>query len=192
MVTVILLSRSMRHVDWRLTSPILAGMLPGTVAGILLLSMLNETILRIALAIFILLYLIRSIVFPDLSLHGLRHRIWGAVTGFVGGSLQGLIGTGGPPIVIYMNEAAAGKEVFRAGMLLLLAASNIIRLGISIPAGLFTDTVIKVCIYSFPFFVLALWIGDKLMSRMDEQYYTIAVYVVLLVSLILLVLDVIG
>ncbi len=187
MVTVILLGRAIRHVNWRITGPVLAGMLPGTLGGILLLSMLDETILRIALAIFILLYLVKSIAFPNASLPGLRNRIWGAVTGFVGGSLQGLIGTGGPPVVIYMNEIGVSREVFRAGMLLLLAASNLIRIGISIPAGLFTDRVLEICLYTLPFFVLALWIGDKVISRMDERYYTSAVYMILAGSLILLI-----
>jgi len=192
MVTVTLLSRTIRHVNWHITGAVLAGMLPGTLGGILLLSMLNESYLRIVLAIFIFLYLVKSIAFPNASLPGLRNRLWGAVTGFVGGALQGLIGTGGPPVVIYYNEIGVSREVFRAGMLMLLAASNTLRIGISIPAGLFTDEVIGICLYTLPFFVLALWFGDKLGRRVDERYYTFAVYVVLSASLILLISNTIG
>ena len=71
-----------------------------------------------------------------------------------------------------------------------LAASNLIRIGISIPAGLFTDRVLEICLYTLPFFVLALWIGDKVISRMDERYYTSAVYMILAGSLILLISNV--
>ena len=191
MVTVILLSRTLRHVDWQITAPLLVGMLPGTIAGIAMLSSLNDTVLRVSLSVFIFLYLVKSIGFPNLVLAGIRHRGWGAFAGFLGGSFQGLIGTGGPPVVMYLNETASSKNVFRAGLLLLLAVSNIVRLGISVPAGLFTDSVIEASLYTMPFFLIAMWIGDKLMSRIDEKHYTNAVYVVLTISLILLLAEVV-
>ncbi len=192
MVTVILLSRSMRHVDWGITGPVLAGMLPGTVAGIALLSTLNESGLRLALSGFIFLYLVKSTGFPDATFKGIRNRGWGVLAGLLGGSFQGLIGTGGPPIVIYMSEATSSKAVFRAGLLLLLAVSNIIRLGISVPAGLFTDSIIEAILYSLPCFVVAMWVGKKLLSRIDERYYQIAVYIILGMSLVTLVWETLG
>lgn len=190
LITCVLLLRIYRHIAWRIVGPMLIGLLPGTIMGTYLLSTMSESALRIALAVFILLYLIRAQFFSGVTMHWIRHHFWGVFAGAAGGSIQGFIGTGGPPLVVYLRETVPEKVGFRASLLLIVLISNITRIALSLRTGLFTDSILLTSLYALPLFILALWGGDKLSVRLDERYYFHAVHVMLLGSVVALLINV--
>lgn len=190
LLTGLLVLKTYRSLQWRIVAPMLAGLVPGTVAGTYLLASLNESTLRVALAVFILVYLVKEVFFADAVLHGLKHRVWGFVAGALGGTIQGFIGTGGPPLVIYLREAVEGRTAFRAALFLIIMVSNLLRLGISVPAGLFTAYILEAAVVAAPFCLLGLWLGDRLSHRINDRYYGYAVQGLLFCAAVVLLADV--
>ncbi|HCQ00947.1 MAG TPA: hypothetical protein DIT99_09730, partial [Candidatus Latescibacteria bacterium] len=56
MVSVIFLIRIYDHIDWKLVLPVIWGLIPGTLLGVYLLTILDEAWIRWALTVFIIGY----------------------------------------------------------------------------------------------------------------------------------------
>jgi uncharacterized membrane protein YfcA len=156
--------------------------------GIYLLSQANEMFLRLFLASFIIIYLVKSLFFDQVSFPSLNRAGGGLVLGLAAGLLQGLIGSGGPPMVIYLRETVRDKATMRAGLLFLLFISNCLRLPLSISTDLFNSVVLKISIAAIPCFVLAVFLGHKWHHKMSEKHYQLAIHLVLTMSAISLIL----
>ena len=178
-----------RHeLTWASVKIVAGGLVVGTASGLYLLSQANEASLRLLLAIFIIYYLVKYQFFDDVPLPWLKKPAGGLVMGLVAGVLQGLIGSGGPPVVIYLREIGRDKSALRAQLLLLLFLSNCLRLPLSIAAGLFNVVVLRICIAAIPCFVAAMYVGHKLHARMSEKHYHLAIRIVLVASAVSLII----
>ena len=67
--------------------------------------------------------------------------------------------------------------------------SNTIRFLVSVPTGLFTESVVETSLYAIPFFILALWSGEQLSRRINDRYYSYAVNIILIGSVIALLVE---
>lgn len=188
LVTGVLIWQLRHDLRWRVLRPMIGGLVIGTPLGIYFLCQANETFLRLFLASVILVYLVKSTFFDQASFPGLKRAGGGFGMGLAAGLLQGLIGSGGPPMVIYLRETIRGKAAMRAGLLFLLFISNGLRLPLSISAGLFDPMVLEISLAAIPCFALALFLGHRWHDKMSEKHYQLAIRLVLIVSAILLIL----
>ena len=188
LVTGLLVWELRAELKWTVLRPLLAGLIAAMAAGTYLLASVPENILRLFLAGFIVVYLIKSQFFDDLAFPGLRRTGGGLLTGLVAGLLQGLIGSGGPPLVIYLRETVRDKSAMRASLLLLLFLSNCLRLPLSISGGLFNSAVVTTSIAALPCFVVAMLAGRQWHRAMSEKRYLAAIRLVLAMSAFSLIL----
>lgn len=167
-----------RQAAKRATVPVILG----TVVGTNLLGILPGQPLKLLIAALIVSYLLREFLRPNSripeSLRPAAHLIGGGAGGF----LQGLIGLGGPPFLIYLNELKLSKQSFRATIIWLLFVSNVVRLPISIQAGLFNEVVLNTVLYSLPGFLVALIAGQRMHGKLPDRLYRLTVYGVLALS----------
>ncbi len=187
LVTGLLLWKLREDLKWAVLKPMIGGLVFGTTAGTYFLSQANETFLRLFLGVFIILYRVKSQFFDQMSFPRLNRAGGGFVIGLGAGVLQGIIGTGGPPMVIYLRETVRDKSSMRAGLLFLLFLCNCVRLPLSISANLFNSVVVELSIAAIPCFVLAMFLGHKWHHKMSENHYRVAIRLVLTVSTISLI-----
>ena len=176
--------------DWTVIRPALAALLVGSVIGTLSLAYLDDNTLRLVLALAVLLYLGKQVLFRDKRFGTQRPKIFGAVGGGLGGWFQGVIGTGAPPLVIYLNEMDLQKAVFRACMIMMLFVCNLTRLVTSISTDLFTSDMLKDALYTLPVFLCALYAGHRTHFKVSQRVYEIGIHSVLLLSSVLFTLQV--
>jgi uncharacterized membrane protein YfcA len=184
MVSVIFLIRIYDHIDWKLVLPVIWGLIPGTLLGVYLLTILDEAWIRWALTVFIIGYLIRDFFFKDKKFPFLRHQWSGFGVGSIGGIIQGLIGTGGPPLVIYLNEISLKPDAFRAALLLWLCVVNVVRLVISMNTVLFSPQVIQTSFFAIPLLLLAMWAANHVRKKLNEKLYARAIQFILVGSVV--------
>lgn len=171
-----------RHIQWKVALPISGGLVVGGIIGTLLLSRANTTFLQLFLAGSLLLFLVKMIFFKDLAIRRVDSRAATVGTGVVGGLFQGLIGTGGPVLAMYLTVAVRDKARFRATLIYLLFLVCVVRLLISIPERLITPDILEQSLWIAPFFVVAITIGQFLNNKIQQGYYQMAIYIILLVS----------
>jgi uncharacterized membrane protein YfcA len=182
----LLIIKSYRFIEWKIAGPMTISLVIGTVAGTLLLSSLSVTFLQIFLAVSILVFVAKMAWFNGFPLGKGRNQLAAATAGLGGGLFQGVIGTGGPVLTMYLSSVIKQKMNLRAILIYLLFVASIVRLAISIPQQLFTESLLQLAAVSLPFFLLAIALGQRVHEQINDRYYRLGIYVILTSSAILL------
>lgn len=184
----LLIFKTYKQTNWKVARPMTLPIIIGTIIGTLALSKSSTTFLQVFLACSILVFLVKLLFFNGFTLGHKKSKITGATAGLGGGLFQGLIGTGGPILLMYLTVAVRDKAVMRATLIYLFFIPSIIRVIISIPQDLFTHSVIKASLISFPFFIAAMVLGQVTHHKISDKYYKTVINLILFFSAVVLLL----
>jgi uncharacterized membrane protein YfcA len=182
----LLIWKSYKHIDQKSAKLMSPSAVIGTLAGTLLLARSSVVFLQLFLAVSILLFLVKNFWFRDFTLSKKSNVAAAAGAGFGGGLLSGLIGAGGPVVVMYLSVATPKKLVMRATFIYLFFIISLVRLGISIPEHLFTHNVLRFAFLAMPGFLIAIFIGQHVHQKVSATYYKLGINVILAGSAIVL------
>jgi uncharacterized membrane protein YfcA len=183
--------RNYRSVAWLLMPPLLVGMLVGVWVGVSVLSRISEPVLEGLLALTIVSFLMRSLLFSQL---GATSPSWimGTCAGIASGFFQGCLGMGGPPIVMYLKRIIPEPLVFRASMIFCLSVINIIRIPLVGYRELVTQEVGVLFLSVCPAFLFATWFGQRYHERVPQGIYFRVVHLLLGLTAVVLLLRAVG
>jgi uncharacterized membrane protein YfcA len=177
--------------DWRKAHFRSAGWLTistffGIPAGLLLLKLAPEAVVKAALAMIIIAFSLHSLA--NRHKHQLRNDRLAWLFGFHAGVLGGAYGMNGPPLAIYGALRRWQPEQFRATLQAYFLPASIAGMAGYWLAGLWTATVNHFYVVSLPGVVVAVLFGRVLNSRMQIDRFTTFVYVGLtVIGVVLLV-----
>lgn len=161
------------------------GML-GVILGTSLLVRLPTEPMLLALAAFIFVFAVRSV----LNLHGDKpaSRAWAVPASFTGGTVGALFGTGGPPYVIYLTHRIRDKSDLRATFSAVFFIEGAARIASFLVAGLLlTAKVWLAYLVALPLVLGALFLGGRVHVGLSQGQMTRLVGVLLLASSVSLV-----
>lgn len=184
----VLIFKNYKFIDWNTARPMTYTLVVGVTIGTLLLSGLSTVFLQMFLAIIIILFLIKSEFFGSMTLGKGRNNLFASTAGLGGGLLQGLIGAGGPVLTMYTSAAINKKLFIRATLIYLFFIPNVIRMIISVPQQLFSTQIVQLSLLALPFFVIAIYFGQRNHHKISEQHYRLTINVVLAFSAVALIL----
>ena len=99
---------------------------------------------------------------------------------FLGGVVQGALGTGGPLIVIYSAKALPEKGNLRATLSVLWLTVNLIRIGDwTVQGVVWTQEMCFLLLTALPFVLTGVLLGDLLHRKVNDFYFKVSVYAVL-------------
>lgn len=155
----------------------------GLAAGALLLSSLPLEWLAKGLAVFSIgagvNLLVRSrIASPPAS----RSRLGAALAGGGAGLLQGMIGTGGPVIVPYLQRVLPSPFALRSTLLAYFFSLDAVRLAGYVPLGIAGRDALLAGVYLLPVAVICSLAGGRLHVQVSESAFRVAVAALLIVS----------
>ena len=186
----LMLVNSYKYINWKIALAMTPGLLIGTVMGTLLVPRVSVTFLELFLASSILVFLAKILFFDRLNLGFVAgSKLQSSSVGLAGGLIQGLIGTSGPLLAMYLSVATPRKNEFRATLIYLLFVVSLIRVCTSISQGLVTTHLLKTALIISPLVLIAMIGGYYLQYKMSDRYYRIGVCTLLLVSAIGLILQ---
>jgi uncharacterized protein len=110
----VLAMEARRHIRARIVAPLLAGALIGMPLGVHTLKVVNDTHLKVGVAIFVFAFACILLAGWRMPL-GEGKRVMvpvGMLSGFIGGSTS----MGGPPIVLFLANKDTPKDLFRANL----------------------------------------------------------------------------
>lgn len=154
-----------------------------------MLWMFDDRILRWVLAIVLFVFLVRSVFFREVRLPWLGTKLGAFGAGSAAGVVQGMMGTSGPILVMYLVETVSERVVFRTSLLLVLFLSNVLRIVLAGPMGLLNHQVAVIGGLALPFILFAMWAGDKLHNGISEKIYRSAILGILSFALVMLVVN---
>ena len=173
-----------KDILWKEFLRIIAFVGLGLPLGIWLFNQLPEGVLKNILAAFMVVVSIRGLY---VSFKGLKpgrpsNNALLNIILFLGGIIHGAFGTGGPFVVIYATRALPYKNNFRATLCLLWFTLNTIIIIQNIINGVITPEVTKLLLWTLPFLIGGMILGNIAHNRIKDTIFTKIVYAVLLLS----------
>ena len=186
----LLIFKTYHHIQWAHLIKMLPMTIIGAVLGVMLLTYIAGDIIRGILVVYITLHLLRK----HTKIDPLGRIIkWGDahLAGFLGGTLNAMIGGGGPAFILYLKEKITTPAEFRASIIMMLMLSNIPRAIGTIGTELLTYDLFITALYAYPGFLLALFLGQKLHEKIPQEKFFYLIEGLLALSAALLVLKII-
>ncbi len=166
--------------------PLVAAGMAGFSSGVAVLVLLDPTLLRLAIGLFVSLFAVTQ-------MSGWRrpfresYAVLGAV-GLVSGFAGGATSIAGPPLALFLSNQKTPARIFRANLLAFYFAMNAWGLLNHLYAGLLTPEVLIRAAVCIPGTILGTVLGILLAPRMTEQVFQRVVLLFALVTGALLVL----
>ena len=169
LVTAYLFPTAARIADWRRMTPILIAMADCVPIGSLLLFALEPNLIRRIIGWLI-------VGASILILSGWRYRGpqgagASATTGVISGLINGFVGLGGPPLVIYMLALKQSAAVQRANTLVFMAITSVLVLGSTFVGGGVTLENSFLGVLTAPFQIAGGWLGARLFLKLPAELF---------------------
>jgi hypothetical protein len=183
-LSVVVASR--RRIRWRAAAVLGAGIVAGIPLGTailrrgepsFLLSLLGATLVGVGL-IFLVLPRERHVRWP----------VWSEPPlGLLSGTLTGLFGTGGPPLIVYYHLAGWDKAAFRGQLMALFLMMTFVRVPAYVIGGLIDRPRLISGLAVLPAVAVGAWVGQRIHVQLSEITFRRLVSIMLaLVGLLLL------
>jgi uncharacterized membrane protein YfcA len=170
-----------KRVKWNELGLLIPFGVIGVIVGTTLLVKLPPEPMLLALAGFVFVFALRSV----LNLHGDRliSRSWAVPAALTGGTVGALFGTGGPPYVIYLTHRIRDKSDLRATFSALFFTEGLTRIASFLIVGLLLSSQIWIAyVAALPIMLGALYLGGRVHVGLSQAQMTRLVGVLLLVS----------
>jgi uncharacterized membrane protein YfcA len=175
-IAAVVVAQDWRKIHVRSTGWLFASTLLGVPVGLMLLTSTHQQVVKIALAIFILLFSGYSLIGskpPELKRDSLR---WLVGCGFCAGVLGGAYGMNGPPLVIYGAMRRWSAQHFRATLQAYFLPASIVGMGGYWLAGLWVPAVTHYFLLCLPVLWPAIWLGRVVNHRLHGESFLRYVY----------------
>jgi uncharacterized membrane protein YfcA len=171
-----------RHaINWRAVSPVIIGGALGVPPGTALLAMVNQSTLRLAIGVLLLIYSLYSLIRPAVKpVQGSVPADFGV--GVANGLIGGLTGLGGIAVTIWCQLRGEKKDAQRAVFQPVMFATFVmsaISFGV---AGVFSVETLRLYALALPALIAGAWLGLKLYGTLDDLTFRKIILVLLFLS----------
>jgi uncharacterized protein len=176
--------RLRREIDWPTAGRLGVGAVAGAPIGVLILSVISATTLRLVLGISTCLAAFWIIVSSRLMRPEpvVPRRSTTFAMGFASGVINTSLAANGPPLVYELRRSGFSDDRFRATISAVFLLSNAIGLPLLALAGLITSSDIVLAATSLMPCVAGLAVGSKVGARMEPAHFGWAVDLLLLAT----------
>jgi uncharacterized protein len=163
-MTLVLLLRQWRHVDWQTAWQLILGSLGGIPVGVILLRVVPSSYGMSALGIFLVLYGGYSLLRPRVLT--LPPGPWTYLFGVLAGIIGGAYSTNGPIVALYGTLRGWTPAQLRASLQAYFLITGWVIVAGHGMAGLWTPVVLKLYAAALPVVMVGLWLGSRLGRRL--------------------------
>ncbi len=110
------------------------------------------------------------------------------LAGGIGGALNGLFSTGGPPIVIYLTQAVTDNIVYFAGIQFYFSVTNIYATVVRLINGVLTWELLYYAAIGFLGCITGDFIGRGVFHKMNAETLKRTIYIGMIISGIIMIL----
>ena len=154
-----------RHVHWRAIALLVGAAVVATPVGVYLLATVPAPWMRIALAIFVLASAV--LLLTGFQLKRMPSTAETVATGLAAGLLNGAMGIGGPPIIVFFLGSPIALEAGRASMIAAFLAMDVTGMPALLAFGLVTFDILRLIAICLPALALGIFVGSRLVGRLD-------------------------
>lgn len=177
--SVSLIFKEWKNIDKKVILQLALATIIGIVIGVLVLRFSKPIILKKALGVFILLYVLYVATGRrKLELNNRGTTGFGLMAGF----FSGLFSTGGPLYVICVENATSSIKIFRATMIGIFGLVTLIRVPALAISGIMNFSHLKIALLILPVFLLAQYMGKLTFRNINEGLFKKSLLCLLCIS----------
>ena len=179
--SIALIHHTRLQVRWDEIRSLIPTTVMGTLIGVFLLVSLPREPLIIGLALFVIFFGLRYVF----NVHSEKpiSKWWAVPTGFSGGLIGAVFGTGGPPYVIYLSHRLHDKTQLRGTLTGLFLLDGAFRFVAFLYMGLLLqEHMINSLLLSIPVMGLGLYLGNRVHLGITQRQQLAVIGGLLLVS----------
>jgi uncharacterized protein len=159
-----------RVIRWREIGNLFVGVVPGIMLGAYVLKTGSPALVLTVLGFFLLAVSLLFLRLPGMV--RVRWPRWVALpTGLLAGTLTGLFGTGGPPLIVYHHLAGLSKHSFRGNLMALFTAMTLLRVINYTAQDLLTAPRLWSGLILLPIALLGAWLGQRIHLEIPEAAF---------------------
>ncbi|MDI6778397.1 MAG: sulfite exporter TauE/SafE family protein [Patescibacteria group bacterium] len=177
--STVLVVKNWVNIDKKVVIEVLPGLIVGMILGVYLLKFGSPIILKKALGLFIVSFVIYNFI---KNKEIIIFKKAGLLVGLLSGIFGGLFSAGGPLLAAYIHNKNSRKEIIRATVIGCLGIINFTRIPLFFYSDLFNANLLRAAIISIPSFCLALWLGHILYNRINENVFRNIFLIILFLS----------
>jgi uncharacterized membrane protein YfcA len=166
-----------RQVDWRSLWPLASGTAVATPIGVHLLVNLPETPIRLAIAALVIAA--TTLLWRGFALQRMPSLGATLATGAAAGLLNGSLGIGGPPVILFYLSSPAGTAAARASLIAYFLVTDAYAIGIGALEGLVSAGTFLAAAALLPVLLVGIAIGSRGYIRTEPATFRKAVLVLL-------------
>jgi uncharacterized protein len=160
--------RSWKNISWQGIFTIGGGVALGIILGTLILKYGDPGFILTLLAFFLIFSGIIFLLAQSEVV--IRWPAWCTpLIGISAGLLDGMFGTGGPPLVFYYQLSGMKKQAFRGHLMTLFLLMALVRYPSYALSGLITPARFLSAVYVFPAIFLGIWLGNRIHIQVSEK-----------------------
>ena len=179
--SIVLSSHTRLQVRWDEIRSLLPTSVVGIVLGSFMLVSLPREPLLVSLGLFVMFFGLRYVF----NIHSEKpiSRWWAVPTGFSGGLIGALFGTGGPPFVVYLSHRLHDKTQLRGTLSGLFLLDGAFRLVAFLSLGLLIQAdMLNALLLGLPVMAIGLYLGNKVHLGITHRQQLAIIGGLLLVS----------
>lgn len=176
--------RLRRHIEWPTARRLGLGAIVGAPFGVIILSLVSASALRLALGVTTCLAAVWIIVSSRRTNPEpvVPHGSTTFVMGFVSGVINTSLATNGPPLVYELRRTGFHGDRFRATISAVFLLSNLIGLPLLALAGLITTFEVTLAAFSLLPCMAGIVVGSGISGRMEPAHFAWAVDLLLMAT----------
>ncbi|MDP3970230.1 MAG: sulfite exporter TauE/SafE family protein [bacterium] len=166
--STILIYQNRKLINKKVVLEMAIGGVIGLTIGIFALKYGNPEILKKLLGVFIVCYVGYSTIKRQ------KVKIFnklGFVFALLGGFFSGLYSSGGSLFATYIYNKLEQPKLVRATIIGSLGIINFIRIPLLVGTGIITMNTVEKSLYMIPFFLIALFLGNKFYSKINQVMF---------------------
>ena len=179
-----------RDCDWSLLRQLIPGVLPGVLLGTLVLGAVDDLTLRRGIGIVLLALVLMQLVMMRADPTPGAPWPWGvrAGTGVAAGFTTMVANAGGPVMTLYLVGQGVQKRTFLGTAAWFFLGVNLSKLPFSVGLGLVDRDMLVQTVLLAPLVVVGALAGVRLVRRMAQTFFDVAVLAASAVSAFVLLL----
>lgn len=183
--SIVMTMKNWKEISWKVVGELSIGGVFGVFLGVYFLRFGNPVILNKLLGVFILFYVIHHL-FSKKKINQFQKFGW--LFGFIAGIFSGMFSSGSPFYVTYIYNKIDKSRVIRATIIGALGVSNSLRFILLLYERIINFHIFSLALFALPFFILALFLGQFLSRKINENLFEKIILGVLIISAVSLVI----
>ncbi len=161
--------KARKNLDLKRILPLLISGAVALPAGVWLLKIADESVLKISVGIIVIL---SSLIYlSGFRVTVRREKLAMVPVGFLSGLLNGATTFSGPPVILFFANQRVAKHQFRASLATYFLLLNILAVPAFIAGGLLTGEGALKTLYLFPAVILGVLLGIRMADVVSEERF---------------------